>query len=47
MAICNENEHVYLETDVFLDYLGASLLQMRDILQFLWDEVPNTAMLWP
>ena len=46
MVFYNEKVQLYLETDVSGVYLGASLLQVRDRMQFPRNKSPNNAALW-
>ena len=46
MAIYNDKEKLYLETDASGVSLEVSLLLSRDRLQFLSNEAPNILALW-
>ena len=45
MAYCNEKEQLFLEMDVLGVDLSASLLHMRDKMQFSKNEIANNASL--
>ena len=47
MKFNNENEQLYLETDMSGAGLGAGLLQARDTIQLPKDETPDISALWP
>ena len=45
MELHNAKEQLYLETDMLVLSQGASLLQMRDRMQFLQNKTPDNSML--
>ena len=47
MAFCSKKEQLYLETDALGMGLRASLLQVRDGMQFPGNKAPNYTVLWP
>ena len=47
MTFYNEKEQLYLEQDVLGVGLAASLLQVRDGMQFTRNEAPDSVALWP
>ena len=47
ILLYNGKEQPYLETDMFGVGIHASLLQLRDRLQFSRNEAPDNSALWP